>query len=210
MSDDGTTDVGTDNATDYRHVRLPEGLARRTQALWDLPEPPATMGELLDRVGRVDGFIPDGADWRDLLVSDEATLHEVRVDGETLHTYCVLDALELPFVLDRPVVIRSRVPGRGETVRMTADPGGVRASDDGVIISFGAATALPEDPDTLDRHDAAGLQELTHNEACPTINAFPDRRAYEEWAADSAVVSVALTLPQAWALVRDAAEQLAL
>ena len=58
------------------------------------PRQHETLGELVQdiAVGRCAPRLEN-------LLSAESTRHQVRVDGQTLHTFCFVDALMLPFVL---------------------------------------------------------------------------------------------------------------
>lgn len=50
------------------------------------------------------------------------TPHSFEVGGRRLYTWCALDTLIFPAVLDRPARIASRCPGTGTVVRVDADP----------------------------------------------------------------------------------------
>ncbi len=50
------------------------------------------------------------------------TPHQFTVDGLVLHTWCALDTLIFPTVLDRPAQVVSPTPGTGELVRLRVDP----------------------------------------------------------------------------------------
>lgn len=50
------------------------------------------------------------------------TPHRFTVDGVALHTWCALDTLIFPTVLDRPAQVVSPTPGTGELVRLSVDP----------------------------------------------------------------------------------------
>jgi len=56
------------------------------------------------------------------------TPHRFTVDGQVLYTWCALDTLIFPTVLDRPAHVVSPTPGSGELVQLSVDPdGGVTA-----------------------------------------------------------------------------------
>lgn len=50
------------------------------------------------------------------------TPHRFTVDGQLLYTWCALDTLIFPTVLDRPAQVVSPTPGTGELVRLSVDP----------------------------------------------------------------------------------------
>lgn len=50
------------------------------------------------------------------------TPHRFTVDGHRLYTWCALDTLIFPSVLDRPAQVTSPTPGSGVPVRLEIDP----------------------------------------------------------------------------------------
>lgn len=201
-----TVDVTPDDGRDYAEIEVPEALGARTRAIYDLDQAPRTVGELGELFDQADNFATgDGFTWEDLLISDGETRHEVRIGDEVHHTYCFLDALVLPFVLDRRVEIRSHPPGGGESVEVVATPRRLEATPASTVMSFGVALDLPEAADELGTDDPAGLLDLTHAEACPRINAFPDEASYRAWDREAEAVSVVMTLAQAYTMAHDTA-----
>lgn len=204
-----TFDLAPDDGNDYTEIGIPEALARPTRILFGLDEAPETLGELSALFESSDTFATgDRFTWEDLLVSEGETRHEVRVGGDAYHTYCVLDALVLPFVLERRVEIRSQPPGSDEVIAIVATPQRLEASPASTVVSFGVSRDLVEASKELEAQDESALLELTHAEGCPRINAFPDHAAYEAWAQTAEAVTVVMTLAQAYALARDVASGL--
>jgi Alkylmercury lyase len=69
-----------------------------------------TLGELVKGIA-AEHWVQEPAN----LISEEPTRHEVRVDGRVLHTFCFVDALMLPFVLEEGAIeVRSDSPNGGE------------------------------------------------------------------------------------------------
>lgn len=54
------------------------------------------------------------------------TPHRFTLDGEQLYTWCALDTLIFPLILDREAHIESVSPATGQPIRLTAGPRGVR------------------------------------------------------------------------------------
>jgi alkylmercury lyase len=50
------------------------------------------------------------------------TPHQFTVGGHRLYTWCALDTLIFPIVLDRPAQVVSATPGSGQPVRLAVDP----------------------------------------------------------------------------------------
>lgn len=169
----------------YREIRVPEELSTSVQqAVGATPRARETLGEL------VEGIAAEGCALRlEGLISEEPTRHEVRVDGRTLHTYCFVDALMLPFVLSDHEAVEVHSETTGGEVSALVTERGVEASPPETVVSFGAARSE---------------RGTTSETLCPYLNAFTSRAAYERWAERTPqAVTVALSLEEAFDLARD-------
>jgi alkylmercury lyase len=169
----------------YDDLRVSEGLSTSVQRAVGVPEGGhETLG------GLVKGIAAERWVRRpENLISEEPTRHKVRVDGRTLHTFCFVDALMLPFVLgEEAVEVRSSSLTGGE-VSAVVTKEGVEGSPPEAVVSFGAGRA----------------KEGTICETlCPYLNAFPSRADYLRWAARTPQVeTVALSMKEAFDLARD-------
>lgn len=103
---------------------------------------PVTVDDLAEATGHSQAEVRDGLealsdteyDDHDRVVGHGLTLretpHRFTVDGQQLYTWCALDTLIFPTVLDRAATVVSPTPGSGELVSLTVHPhAGVTALD---------------------------------------------------------------------------------
>lgn len=70
------------------------------------------------------------------------TRHRFTVDGEELYTWCALDTLIFPVVIDRTATIESTSPTSGGTVRVSVTPAGVTSVEPATAV---VSLVNPED-----------------------------------------------------------------
>lgn len=96
-----------------------------------------------------------------------ATPHRFTVDGHQLYTWCALDTLIFPTVLDRPAQVMSPTPGSGELVRLAVDPvAGVTALEPATAV---VSVVVP---------DACGS---VRSAFCNQVHFFASPQAAREW-----------------------------
>jgi hypothetical protein len=177
-------------ATDLADVDVPEALSTRLSLLHEVESTPRTLAdwveasrEAFDQAGLEVGL--------EALVAGEPTRHEARFGDRTVHTYCLMDALVLPFVALEIVEVESTCPWTGETIEVKASAEAVSYAPGTAVTSVGAPPldetedGLPGDLD----HDRA------HENLCPYINGFRSGEDHDAWAADHpSVASLAVPL----------------
>jgi alkylmercury lyase len=169
----------------YEQILVTDELSKSVQRSGGVPlRRHETLGELVRSIATQRGICkPED------LISEEPTRHEVRVGDQTLHTYCFVDALMLPFALrDQAVEVRSASPDCGEVrAFMTEDE--LKGTPPEAVVSFGAARS-GDGP--------------IHTTLCPYLNAFPSRDDYEHWVERTPQAeTVALSMEEAFELARD-------
>ncbi len=162
---------------------VPPVLGERLRAVFGLAQAPTTLAELAAARTAVSSTVPSV----ERLFSQEPTRHQVRIGDGTRFTHCVMDALLLPLLTGTPLEVRSHSP-LGGSITLHVTPDGVTADTPDAVVSFGVACT-----------DRGAVQQT----ACPYINVFPSRAAYQRWAAATPeAVTMALSLSEAFAFAR--------
>jgi len=175
--------------TSYRNIVIHKELADRLRQVFRLDAAPRTLDDLSLPASVNLGPFTDGIVAR--LISATPTRHQVRIGGETVYTYCVMDAFMLPVLQDAPAEIDSPDPETGDEIRLRVTPGGIvenGAAHTEAVVSFGVS------------HEAAGS---VYSVACPFINLFASRINYDRWTqAHPEALTLAIPLVDAVALAR--------
>ena len=160
----------------YEEIRIPQELSESVQrAVGMAPRRHGTLEELVKDVAAQRGVRrPEN------LISEQPTRHEVRVNGEALYTYCFVDALMLPFVVQgERFEVRSESPiSVGGEVTALVTKNSVEASPADAIVSFGAvragdgpvqaSSALTSTPSPPERSTRSGWQRLLRPSHSPS------------------------------------------
>lgn len=183
---------------------LPPAVADEFQTALGLDDPPGTLDEWLTATTRRLEAADVSLGVEDLCLASSSR-HRAHAGDEVYHFRCVLDTLLVPFVLEDPgeVTVRTRSPAAGTELRLAVTRDGVAADPAGAVLSLGVETDVdpPEGEDVL----AYGYERF-----CPYVNAFPDRSAYEAWAADTPeAATMALSVDEGFELARTLGRRLA-
>jgi len=101
--------------------------------------------------------------------------HGFSVDGVQMSTWCALDTLILPAVLDQTAAIESRSPVSGETIRLKVSPERVEE----ISPAEAVVSMVIVDPDKGDTSSAQAIWGTF----CHHIFFFASRAEAEQWAA---------------------------
>ena len=158
---------------------------------------------LLDADGLLEGAIG---------LSLTQTLHRFQVHEQALYTWCALDALFLPAVLDRTATVVSTCPMSGEPVKLVVSPDSIERMEPGtVVLSFvtpGSAPGVPVCEPSACAPDGSPRASLAGPEGafCTQVHFFISEQAGSRWLAER---PGALLLPAdiAFRIGRDALAQ---
>lgn len=125
--------------------------------------------------------------------------HRFTVDGAQLATWCAVDTLFLPAVLQQTATVESASPLSGQTVRLTVSPRGVEeVSPAGAVVSM-----VVVDPEAAD----LGSVEAIWGTFCHQIYFFASREEAEEWAAGRPNIEI-LSVDEAYEVGRSLSSRL--
>lgn len=125
------------------------------------------------------------------------TAHRITIGDVQAYTWCALDTMILPIILDRPIDVSSRAPGSGEIVRLTARPDGVTGIDPaGAVITWPARRA-----GQVDISSTSGIWATF----CHHSFFFGSREQAEQWAAARDDIEI-LPMDEGFALAAELAE----
>ncbi len=105
-------------------------------------------------------------------LSLKPTDHRIEVEGKTLHTWCVLDALFLPEILQKTVQVTTQCPATGAAIHVTLAPDRIVASEPEYAVMSIVAP------------DGKTCRDNLRGAFCNHVNFFADRAAFDEWAND--------------------------
>lgn len=183
-----TTDTGADRwlgSTDPLTAELPDDLRESLGRLLGEGSVDA-LGEWIESLRRRLGS--GSIDVADLCHADRETPHRGTAGGETHHFLCFYDAVVLAALIEGPVDIRTESPD-GTVIEARAEgTDDIRVTPQEAVFAFGVAEAV--DPPVGDGPSHAAV----YGAVCPYVKAFPDRDAYEQWAAASDGATVAMPL----------------
>jgi Alkylmercury lyase len=182
-----------ETAMPWQDIRIDQSLARRLSEVLGLKEVPRALGGLSASGDDSCGTVTP-AD----LLSSSPTNHRVCFDDEMLYTNCVLDALILPSLRDRPAEVVSRDPESGQEVRLHFSGGRLEQTDDsraGAVVSLGVL---------------ADETKALHEAFCPFVSLFVSRAGYDRWiGAQAGVLAMPISLEAAVALAQGWARAMA-
>lgn len=202
----GTADRPMDGQDEQGGNKQGEGGASRAQR-WnpeapileqELPEELQTaLGRLLgrDRITTLDAWVAEITDHTDgdpisiddLCVVDEPTDHWGSTDGTRYYFRCFYDAVILAALTDEPVEVRTKSPDGAIIEASALGTDRLTVSPPDAVFSFGVETGT--EPPGPDGPSHAAIYEAN----CPYVRAFPDRDAYERWAATIPASTIVMT-----------------
>lgn len=124
----------------------------------------------------------------DLCHADEETGHRGELDGETYDFRCFYDAVILSALAETPVDIHTESPNGTVIEARASGTADLTVSPETAVFSFGVEDSVSPPADGEPSH------EDVYAAVCPYVKAFPNEKAYEEWAETVPAATVALPL----------------
>ncbi|MGH8675649.1 MAG: alkylmercury lyase MerB [Burkholderiales bacterium] len=117
------------------------------------------------------------------------TKHRLRVNGQSLYTWCAWDTLFIPTILDADAEVESTCPVSGEIVALRVTPRGVEPSGNAdAVVSFVAP-------------QKAKIEENLIKNFCHFVHFFATKENGRKWVSEHPGTLV-LTIEEAWELGR--------
>ena len=133
-----------------------------------------------------------------LALSLNRSVHRFQIDGKQLYTWCALDALFIPGLIDKTAEVRSECPITGDPIRLTVTPSGVSQvipSDVVLSITIPGVSCRTKN-DSLDKP-----QTGPKSDGCSQMFFFNSLKAAEEWLVEHPNIAI-LTVDEACQLAR--------
>lgn len=141
-------------------------------------------------------------DEEDRIVGNALTLnpttHHFVINDRTLYTWCSLDAIFLPGLLEETAEVESTCPVTGKRIQLIITPDGVtQYSPAGTVLSIAVPGVSCNQEAPSDETDRA----IPARESCQQMYFFHSRAAAEAWVRDYPGV-VIFTIEEAWQLAK--------
>ncbi len=121
------------------------------------------------------------------------TRHRFRINGRELYTWCALDALFIPGLIETTAQVESACPVTGETIRLMVTPEGVTDYEPAETVLSITIPGL-----SCGTHQDAG-RTGPESDTCSQIHFFSSREAAASWLQNRPGVAI-LTVPEAYRL----------
>lgn len=145
-----------------------------------------TLDEWIAEIRRRTGGGPIAVD--DLCHAAEETAHWGEIDGERYYFRCFYDAVILAALAESPVRVRTESPSGTVVEARAVGAAALTVTPETAVVSFGVDETVAPPSDSEPSH--ADIYAAV----CPSVRAFPDREAYEQWAETTPAATVAMPL----------------
>lgn len=139
-----------------------------------LAEVQDTFAKIMEQGGEVD----EAGNLVGLALTLNPTPHRFSLNGRTLYTWCALDAVFLPGLLDETAEVESTCPTTGQPIRLTISPYGIEAlSPETAVLSI----AVPGLSCRREEHAPGKAKTGPTSESCNQMHFFANEEAAERW-----------------------------